>query len=256
MPVTRWYTTCILGWIIRRLTMLDSKKNLEIHHHIPAKPEKVFEAWTHQEAMSWYCPEDMTVISAEADVKVRGKYRVSMRADSGKVYTFDGIYEEIVPNRKLVFTHRWEESEPVETHVTVEFAEANGGTLVTIKHDDIATEELAKGHEAGWLSTLRNLAKHFAKPAPTDERPRTLSEHGRARPPSRNIAGPQAGVKSQPGRQAAAVPQGNRPNTSPPRETPRQGRADDHRTVARGAGLPRSTPVAGVQQRPDQVRKP
>ena len=198
----------------------------------------------------------MTVISAEADVKVRGKYRVSMRADTGKVYTFDGIYEEIVPNRKLVFTHRWEEAEPVETHVPVEFAADNGGTKGTIKHDDIATEELAKGHEAGWISTLRNLAKHLAKPAPTDERPRTLSEHGLARPPSSDIAGPQTVVKSQTGRQGAAVPQGNRPKTSPPRETPPKGRADDHRPVARGAGLPRSTPVAGVQHRPDQVRKP
>lgn len=236
--------------------MLDTKKNLEIHCRIPAKPEKVFEAWTHQEAMSWYCPEDMTVIAAEADVKILGKYRVSMRADTGKVYTFDGIYEEIVPNRKLVFTHQWEESEPVETHVTVEFAEDNGGTELTIKHAGIATEEHAKGHEAGWTSTLRNLAKQFSKPAPTDERPRMLSEHGLARPSGSVTVGPQTGVGSLPGRQGAAAPQGNRPNTSQPRETPPPRRADENRPVARGAGLPRSTPVAGVQQRPDQIRKP
>jgi uncharacterized protein YndB with AHSA1/START domain len=236
--------------------MLDTKKNLEIHCRIPAKPEKVFEAWTHQEAMSWYCPENMTVIAAEADVKVRGKYRVSMRADTGKVYTFDGIYEEIVPNRKLVFTHQWEASDPVETHVTVEFAEANGGTEITIKHDGIATEEQAKGHEAGWTSTLRNLANQFSKPAPTDERPMTLSEHGLERPLDRDIAGPKTAVKSPTGRQGAAVHRGSKPNTSASREASPPRRADDHRTVARGAGLPKATPVRGVQQRPDHVRKP
>jgi hypothetical protein len=198
----------------------------------------------------------MTVISAEADGKLRGKYRVSMKADSGKVYTFDGVYEEIVPNRKLVFTHQWEESEPAETLVTVEFAEDNGGTEITIKHDGIATEELAKGHEAGWTSTLRNLAKQFSKPASTAERPMTLSEHGLERPQGRDIVGPTPGAEAQIGRQGAAIPQGNRPNTSPPRETPPPRRTDDHRTVARGAGFPRSTPVTGVQQRPDQVRKP
>jgi uncharacterized protein YndB with AHSA1/START domain len=236
--------------------MLDTTKNLELHQHIPAKPEKVFEAWTRQEEMSWYCPENMTVISAEADVKIRGKYRVSMKADSGKVYTFDGIYEEIVPNRKLVFTHRWEESEPVETHVTVEFAEANGGTEVTLKHEGIATEALAMGHEAGWTSTLRNLAKQFAHPAPTDERPRPLSEHGLARPTGSGLGKSQREEKTATGREGASVPQGTRPNTTPPREAPPRGRADNPRTAGRGAGLPRSTPVAGVQQRPDQVRKP
>jgi len=235
--------------------MLDTKKNLELRFHIPAKPEKVFEAWTRQEQMGWFCPEDMAVISAEADVKVRGKYRVSMKADTGKVYTFDGIYEEIVPNQKLVFTHRWEESEPIETQVTVEFAEAKGGTEVTIKHDDIPTEELAKRHEAGWTSTLRNLEKQFAHPA-QDERPTSLSEHGLARPPGGTLGKAHAEVKAQTGREGAVVPHGTRPNTTPPRETPSSRRADNPRTAARGAGLPRSTPVAGVPQRPDQPRKP
>jgi len=236
--------------------MLEPKKNLEIHQRIPAMPEKVFQAWTHPEAMSWYCPEDMTVISAEADAKIHGKYRVSMRADTGKVYTFDGTYEEIIPNRKLVFTHQWEEAEPVETVVTVEFAEHNGGTELTIKHNGIATEELAKGHEAGWTSTLRNLEKQFSTPAPTDERPRMLSEHGLARPPGSPTMAPQTGARSQPERQGAAAPQGNRPHTSQPRETPPTRQADKNRPVARGAGRPRSTPVAGVKQRPDQIRKP
>jgi uncharacterized protein YndB with AHSA1/START domain len=219
--------------------MLDTKKNLEIHTHIPAKPEKVFDAWIRQEAMGWYCPEDMTVISAESDPMIRGKYRVSMRADDGKVYTFDGMYEELVPNRKLVFTHQWEVSDPVETHVTVEFTEDSGGTQVTLKHEGIATEELAMGHKAGWSSTLRNLAKQLSKPAPADEGPRPLSEHGLARPPG-----------------SSAVSQQARPSTSPSRKAPPLGRADDRRTAARGSGRPRPTPVGGVQQRPDQAQRP
>jgi uncharacterized protein YndB with AHSA1/START domain len=173
--------------------MLSTTKNLEIRCHIPAKPENVFEAWTRPELMNWYCPEDMKVISAEADVRVHGNYRVSMRAGNGQVYTFDGVYEEIVPNRKLVFTHRWEEAEPLETHVTVEFAAAKGGTELTIQQDGIATEALAKGHEARWTSTLRNLAKQFGqdraeaprKPRPSRASSRVAAKSGHREPRGR-----------------------------------------------------------------------
>jgi uncharacterized protein YndB with AHSA1/START domain len=167
---------------------MNTKTNLEVRRYIPAKPEKVFEAWTRGELMTWCCPEGMQVISAEAELKVRGKYRVSMKAANGQVYTFDGTYEEIVPDRKLVFTHQWEEAEPVETRVTVEFAEANGGTELTIKHDDIATEELAEGHEAGWISMLQNLANQFSKPP---EGARTLEHPGLARPSVGDPIGPE-----------------------------------------------------------------
>jgi hypothetical protein len=71
----------------------------------------------------------------------------------------------LAPSRKLVFTHQWEGSNPVETRVTVELADGPGGTEVTLRQEGFLDPEEAKGHEKGWASTLRKLAKKFSHPS-------------------------------------------------------------------------------------------
>src|SRR5215469_4893677 len=69
-----------------------------------ASREKVFNAWTTEESVrQWMCPEQGAVVLAELDVRVGGSFRVGMLV-GGERTIHTGIYREIVPPERLVFT--------------------------------------------------------------------------------------------------------------------------------------------------------
>jgi len=142
--------------------MTTTKNSLEVRATISADRERVFQAWTRRELMGWYCPEDMQLIAATADVRVGGTFRASMQSAESEIHTCYGTYLEITPNRRLMFTHQWEGSDRVETRVTVEFEERGDGTEVVLRQEGFLDPAEAKSHEKGWESTLRNLEKQFS----------------------------------------------------------------------------------------------
>jgi uncharacterized protein YndB with AHSA1/START domain len=137
-------------------------KKLCVKKLIKAKRDRVFEAWTTPELMKqWYAPDEMTVPHATSDLRVGGEYRIEMK---GKLMgdeasgTVSGKYIRIVPGELLVFTWRWEGDPSPETVVTVELAEASGGTEVTVTHDRFSSAKARNKHEYGWTGCLENLA--------------------------------------------------------------------------------------------------
>ena len=144
---------------------MNGDRKLSLSKWIRAKRDKVFAAWTEPEIMrQWFCPRELTLVSAEADVRVGGRFRAAM-SNGTQTYTVNGTYREVVPGQRLVFSHLWEEQEAVETLVTVEFEDRDGGTLVSLTHEGFRSDESAKGHEGGWSSTLENLAQFSATSA-------------------------------------------------------------------------------------------
>jgi uncharacterized protein YndB with AHSA1/START domain len=63
---------------------IEDKPSLAITRHYPVAPEKVWRAWTDPQALSrWFGPGEMdTVIRAELDVRVGGRYRIEFRTAS------------------------------------------------------------------------------------------------------------------------------------------------------------------------------
>ena len=140
---------------------MATSHDLKVTKHINAPRDKVFAAWTTPEIMKhWFFPIGMSVSNAESDVRVGGKFRATMTGEQGSSTVF-GVYREIVAGERLVFTHSWDEGDRRETLVTVELADQDGGTLVTVTHAGLATRESAEGHERGWRSTLDNLARYL-----------------------------------------------------------------------------------------------
>ena len=136
-----------------------SKQTLVVKKLIRAERAKVFAAWTEPELMRrWFFPEGMSLVSSESDVRVGGRFRAAM-SDGSNTHTVTGTYREIVAGERLAFTHTWEERDPVETLVTVEFMDQDGGTLVTLSHEGLPSESSRLGHEGGWLGALANLSK-------------------------------------------------------------------------------------------------
>jgi len=144
--------------------MTDELK-LSLSKWIRAERDRVFAAWTEPELMrQWFCPRDLTLVAAEADVRVGGRFHAAM-SNGTETYTVNGVYREVIAGQRLVFSHRWEEQHAVETLVTVEFADRDGGTLVTLTHAGFRNQESAKGHEGGWQSTLEHLELFLARSA-------------------------------------------------------------------------------------------
>lgn len=141
---------------------MTTEASLTLSKFIRADRQKVFAAWITPEIMNqWYCPKELTLADSSVDPRVGGHYHAVMKGE-GATYTVRGIYREITPGTRLVFTHRWDEPEAVETLVTVDFADRDGGTEVTLTHEKLRNADVAKGHEGGWRSTLDQLASYFA----------------------------------------------------------------------------------------------
>jgi uncharacterized protein YndB with AHSA1/START domain len=141
---------------------MNNEHKLSLSKWIRAERHKVFAAWTEPEIMrQWFCPRELELVSAEADVRVGGRFRAAM-SDGTRTYTVNGTYREVVPGQRLVFSHLWEEAEAVETLVTVEFEDRDGGTLVSLTHEGFRNQESTKGHEGGWQSTLESLEQFLA----------------------------------------------------------------------------------------------
>lgn len=136
---------------------MASDDKLFVSKFIRAKREVVYAAWTEPEVMrQWFCPRDLQLVSAEADVRVGGRFRAEM-SDGSETHTVLGTYREVVPGQRLVFSHQWQERDAVQTLVTVEFADRDGGTLVSLTHEGFRNRESVQGHEAGWESTFDSL---------------------------------------------------------------------------------------------------
>ena len=123
----------------------------------------VWKAWTQAEhLMRWICPAGFSVLFAENDLKVGGRWRSGMRAPDGDEYIHAGEYLEIDPPSRLVFTHKWERNdlEPrVTTEIIVTLSERDGRTDMTFVQSGLGSRESAASHKNGWTGAFDNLAR-------------------------------------------------------------------------------------------------
>jgi len=95
-------------------------------------------------------------------VRVGGRFRVIMEDDKGELHNVSGVYQEVVPHTKLRFTWSWITTPERESVVTVTFAPAAGGTLLTLLHEQLFDEAARAGHTHGWTGSLVKLEAYFA----------------------------------------------------------------------------------------------
>ena len=87
---------------------MSSKPALTLKRHLNAPPSKIYRAWTDAAKISrWFGPEDAEILRAETDVRVGGRFRIVFRGPDGEEHDVGGVYREVVPNQKLVFTWAW-----------------------------------------------------------------------------------------------------------------------------------------------------
>jgi uncharacterized protein YndB with AHSA1/START domain len=160
-------TTTNGGTTLNKTTTTTEGRNLILTRLIDAPREKVFKAWTDPELMKqWFAPRPWTTPVVETDVRTGGSSLVVLRGPEGQEFPCPGVYLEVVPNKRLVFTDaytkNWEPSDKPFMTVTVTFDDEGGRTRYTAvcKHWNDADREAHEkmGFHQGWATCAEQLA--------------------------------------------------------------------------------------------------
>jgi uncharacterized protein YndB with AHSA1/START domain len=144
-------------------TNVAVKPSLTIKRRFNAPPAKVFAAWTDPEKVKrWMGPGEVKAVSAESDPRQGGHYRWVMKAPDGDEFHVSGVYREVVPNKKLVFTWAWKSTPERESLVTVLLKSDGDGTLMTLTHEQFFDDEARDRHNQGWEGALLKMEKYLA----------------------------------------------------------------------------------------------
>ena len=107
-------------------------------------------------------PGEVKTVRAETDLRVGGRYYIGMLTPTGEAHDVSGVYREVIPNEKLVFTWAWKTTPERESLVTLTFKGDDGGTLMTLTHEQFFDEEARDRHQTGWNGAMPKLEKFLA----------------------------------------------------------------------------------------------
>lgn len=138
--------------------MAAAKPCLTIERRFNAPVALVWAAWTDPEHMlNWWATREAVTLRAEADLRVGGRYGVAFRTPDGEIHDVSGIYREVEPLRKLVFSWAWITTPDRVSQVTLMFREDGDSTLLTLLHEDFFDEQARDDHHTGWSEALDKL---------------------------------------------------------------------------------------------------
>ncbi len=135
-----------------------------------ATPERAFQAWTTAEHIQqWMRPEPgMEIPLASMDLRVGGRFRIQMKKPDGEFFTAVGVFREVKPPERLVYTWDWEkdgsgaefgEAEGKPSLITVEFLKRGERTELVLTHSRFASVESRDNHAHGWSRGVESFAK-------------------------------------------------------------------------------------------------
>jgi uncharacterized protein YndB with AHSA1/START domain len=139
---------------------VQTKPALVLHRRSPVTPEKVWRAWTDPQAIAkWWGPGGQDPVSlAELDLRVGGRFRIVFGGPTGTQHECAGVYKEVVPDRKLVFTWCWPNTTPERVSlVTILLRGEGGGTDMEFRHEQFFDQAACDGHRRGWTETFAKL---------------------------------------------------------------------------------------------------
>ncbi|MCX6464820.1 MAG: SRPBCC domain-containing protein [Pseudonocardiales bacterium] len=151
--------------------MSDTRK-IEITRSYDATPEQVYSAWTEPEQFQqWWTGEGFTTPISTVTMEVRpgGAWTATMKADDGSMeIPFHGVYHEVVPNEKLVYSlvddnDPRSRTEQGDEFISVTLKAVGSKTEMTFSQVGNLPEEELPQAEEGWNSFFDLLGDHLRK---------------------------------------------------------------------------------------------
>lgn len=129
---------------------------LVVKRTLPFPPDTLFQAFSDPKIMSrWFFTWAGGSAEVANDFRKGGAFSIAMRPAKGEAVPHQGVYKEIVPGEKLVFT--WNSPYAKDSVVTLLFRKVKDGTELTLTHEFLA-EAQRQNHNEGWKGCLDNLA--------------------------------------------------------------------------------------------------
>jgi uncharacterized protein YndB with AHSA1/START domain len=132
---------------------------------LDAPAENVFRAWTDPGHLAWFYNDEQPIPDEpiEVDLRVGGAWRQHMVIDERTAYVTGGVYREIVPDEKLVFswgaTGGWPALDPERLDdsplVTVLLSRLGARTQLTL-HVELPTSFSGEGMLEGWFGHIQS----------------------------------------------------------------------------------------------------
>jgi uncharacterized protein YndB with AHSA1/START domain len=155
--------------------VFPSDRELVITRTINAPAAKLYRAWTEPALLQqWFAPLPYTTPVAQTDVRPGGASFIKMQGPDGVEIPCPGVYLEVVPNQRLVFTDAYSKAwEPTgKPFMTVVLTFEDRGTAppstrytATVRHWTVADREAHEkmGFYGGWGQCTDQLEALVAK---------------------------------------------------------------------------------------------
>jgi uncharacterized protein YndB with AHSA1/START domain len=142
---------------------------LVVERTYDVSPERAFAAWAEPEAKARWFVDSET--SLELDFRVGGRERSRGTAPDGNAYSYEALYQDIVPAHRIVYTY---DMHLQGTRISVSLATVEFRPVGDNRTRLVFTEQSAflDGHEfpgrraGGWGSLLDALEKELRSKAP------------------------------------------------------------------------------------------
>ena len=127
-------------------------RELVLTRIIDVPREKLYRCWTEPELLKqWFAPKPYMTPFAELDVRAGGFNRITMRSPEGQDMPNQGVYLEVVPNEKIVFTDAytagWVPSENPFFTAILTFEDLGGGKTRYTARARHWTQEKCEAHK-------------------------------------------------------------------------------------------------------------
>jgi uncharacterized protein YndB with AHSA1/START domain len=141
---------------------MATTESLEVSYRVAAARKDVFAAWTDPEIVrKWWAPPGLEAGPIEIDLRPGGSYRLTLLTSAGAAMEAYGVYREVDPPARLVYSWAWSGGEfdgLGDTLVTVEFQElGTRATRIVVIHERLEPEA-AQAHADGWRGCIERLA--------------------------------------------------------------------------------------------------
>lgn len=132
--------------------LTEGRGRLYIQRIVDAPRELVWKAWTDPDLIPrWWGPRGFTTTVDAMDVRPGGTWRYVQRDAEGNEYAFHGVYHDVTPPERLVYTFEFE-GEPGRVALdTVVLEDLGGRTKVT----DRTVFQSAEDRDGMLLSGMR-----------------------------------------------------------------------------------------------------
>jgi uncharacterized protein YndB with AHSA1/START domain len=141
---------------------------IRIERTINAPRRVVFDAWLTPEVLRrwWPAGSDWETPVAEVDPRVGGRMRLVMRSPEGEEFGGSGVYIQIDPPERLVFTWTWDGHAGHEGEQRIEVVLRDRGddtTNVVLTNTGLTDAESRRSHREGWQASFDNLERELSE---------------------------------------------------------------------------------------------